>query len=92
MIPLFTMEYFGNKDFDKILGYMAGANTAGFALGYPFGNLIFDMFGSYNIAFAIFGATVLAVFIIMQYSYKGARQDRLIIESQTKENEQCPVN
>lgn len=76
MVPLFVAEFFGNKSFEKAVGIFISATTAGMALGTPFSNLFYDVFGSYNAAFLIFGGSVLLVLIVIQFVFKAAKKDR----------------
>lgn len=82
MVPLFASELFGNRCFGKTVGLFAAASTAGFAVGSPLGNIIFDFFGSYNIAFALFGGVAVFVTIAMQFVLSAANRDRLRIEAE----------
>ena len=79
MLPLFASEFFGNKSFDKFVGLFASASTAGFAIGAPFGNVCYDIFGSYKVAFAVFTVLMAIVAIGMQYVLTAANRDRKII-------------
>lgn len=88
MLPLFASEFFGNKSFARVVGVFSAASTAGFALGSPFANLCFDLFGNYNVAFSVFAALMLFVTVTMQFVVRYARRDRKIIESQLKEAEE----
>ena len=82
MLPLFASELFGNKHFNKIVGLFASASTAGFALGAPFANLCYDIFGDYNIAFIVFACLMLFVAIVMQIVLRAAnREKKIILES-----------
>lgn len=81
MLPLFASELFGNKSFNKCVGVFSAASTAGFALGAPFANLCYDIFGDYNVAFIVFGALMLFVAVAMQFVVSFARRDRKIIEA-----------
>ena len=76
MIPLFASELFGNKDFDKVLGVFIAANYAGYALGAPLGNLCYDVFGSYNVSFVIFGILMIFASVAMQFVLSSANRDR----------------
>lgn len=76
MVPLFASELFGNKDFDKILGIFVSANYAGYAIGSPLGNICYDLFGSYNVSFVIFGILMLFASITMQFVLTAANRDR----------------
>ena len=80
MLPLFAMEFFGNKEYEKFVGIFASASTAGFAIGSPFGNVCYDLFGSYNIAFYVFGAMLIFVTISMQYVLSASQRNRKEIE------------
>ncbi len=81
MLPLFASEFFGNRDFDKVVGVFVSANYAGYALGSPLGNACHDLFGDYKIAFLIFGILMIITTVAMQYSLLAARHDRKLIES-----------
>ena len=93
MVPLFASELFGNRCFGKTVGLFAAASTAGFAVGAPLGNIIFDFFGSYNVAFALFGGIALFVAFAMQFVLSAANRDRKAIlkalaEAEAKEAEE----
>ena len=76
MLPLITAEYFGDKDFDKILGIVVGVNYAGYALGAPFGNVCYDIFGDYKLAFLVFGALMVLVFLLQHTALKLSHKER----------------
>lgn len=80
MLPLFAMELFGNKEYEKFVGVFVSASTAGFAIGSPFGNICYDLLGSYNLAFYVFGAMLIFVTVSMQYVLSAANRDRKAIE------------
>jgi len=79
MLPIFAVEFFGNKAFDKLIGIFCSVSAAGFAIGSPFGNLCYDIFGDYKIAFLIFAILMAAVTVMLQFVLKAARRDRKII-------------
>lgn len=79
MLPLYASEMFGNKSFDKVLGIFVSVNYIGFALGAPFGNICYDILGDYKFAFAVFGAAMLIVAVVMQYCLTAANRDKKII-------------
>jgi len=81
MLPLFAMELFGNKDFNKFVGLFVSASYAGFAIGSPLGNLCYDILGDYQLSFVIFSAMMVCVIITMQYVSLAARRDRRMIEA-----------
>ena len=79
MLPLYASELFGNKCFDKTVGLFSAASTAGFALGSPFANLCYDIFGDYNVPFIVFGVMMLFVTVTMQFVLHAANRDRAVI-------------
>ncbi len=87
MIPLYVSEFFGNKSFEKFTGIFVSVNYAGYAIGSPLGNIFYDLFGSYNIAFVMFGIMMFIAAISMQYVLKAANNDRKIILDMEKEKE-----
>ena len=84
MLPLYASELFGNKSYMNVLGVFSAANYAGYAFGSPIGNFIYDIFGSYNIAFIVFGALMVFVAVAMQYVVIQSRKDKALVESQLK--------
>ena len=91
MLPLFASEFFGNKSFPRVVGLFSAASTAGFALGSPFANLCFDIFGNYNVAFAAFAALMIFVTVSMQFVAYFAGRDRKIIEATFSEAQEAGV-
>lgn len=85
MIPIFATEFFGNKPFDKLVGVFASASTAGFAVGSPFGNMCYDLFGDYKLAFLVFAALMLVVAIALQFALRAANRDKKRILEEEKE-------
>jgi MFS family permease len=64
--PLIVAECFGMKSFGVILGMTFVATTIGSAAGPPFAGMIFDKYGSYVMAFAVFIITY-AIGAIMSF-------------------------
>ena len=62
MLPIYAGDLFGEKDYNKMLGYVVSSNTIGYALGAPIMGFIFDMFGSYVSAF--FGGAVIMAIVL----------------------------
>ncbi len=67
LIPIYAGDLFGQKSFDQILGIFVSVNTAGYAIGAPMINLIFDHCGSYNPGFLICAVLMVAVIVAMQF-------------------------
>ncbi len=76
MLPVFVTEFFGNKDFDKLIGIVVSVSSAGFAIGSPLGNFCYDIFGDYRLAFAIFAILMGIVTITLQFVLSAANRDR----------------
>ena len=76
MLPIFAVEFFGNKAFDKLIGIFTAVSTAGFAIGSPVGNLFYDVFGSYRLAFAVFAVLMAIVAVSLQFVLRAANRDR----------------
>ena len=85
MLPLFASEFFGNKSFEKNVGLFTSSSYAGFAIGAPFANVFYDLFGNYNVPFVLFAALMLFVTISLQFVLKCAHKDRKIILDALKE-------
>ena len=85
MLSLFASELFGNRAFPKTMGIFAAVNTAGYAVGKPIANWVFDTFGSYNPIILTFGAIMLAVTIVFQFILNSAYKQRKIILAAVEE-------
>ena len=84
MLPLFANELFGNRNFDKFVGMFVSASCAGFAVGYPFGNVLYDIFGNYKIAITVFICMMVFSAISMQFVLTAAKNDKK--KAQSAEN------
>ncbi len=67
MLPIYAGDLFGQKSFNKILGIFVSVNTAGYAVGAPMINLIFDKFGTYNPGFILCAVLMIGIIIAMQF-------------------------
>ena len=76
MLPIFAVEFFGNKPFDKLIGLFTAVSTAGFAIGAPLGNLFYDFFGNYQLAFLVFAVLMALVTVSLQFVLRSAHRDR----------------
>ena len=81
MLPIFAGDLFGQKSFDKVLGIFVSVNTAGFALGSPVMNIIYDKLGSYVVAFAVCGVLMAVVTVVMQFVIHSAHLFRKRVEA-----------
>ena len=80
MLPIIVGDLFGQKSFNRILGIFVSVNTAGFALGSPVMNIIYDLLGSYVIAFAVCGGLMIVVAVVMQFVIHRAHIFRKAVE------------
>ena len=66
MLPIYTREFFDKESFGRMLGILVAVNTAGYALGAPFLNMIYDLTGSYAAGFITVGTIMLVVLVTLQ--------------------------
>lgn len=67
IVPLVAAELFGEKDFSKLLGIFVALNTAGYAVGNPLCNLVFDKVGTYSPMLIIMGALLVVLAVMFQF-------------------------
>lgn len=82
MIPFLASELFGDKPFEKVLGTFMAAKYVGDAIGTPFGNILHDFLGNYNLSFVIFSIISLVVILAMQFILSAASKERATILSE----------
>lgn len=80
MLPIYAGDLFGQKSFDKILGIFVSVNTAGYAVGAPVINLVYDIFGSYNIGFLFCAALMCVIIVVLQFVIKVGHEKKKLIE------------
>lgn len=81
MLPIYAGDLFGQKSFNKILGIFVSVNTAGYAVGAPMINLIFDKFGSYNPGFIFCAVLMIGITIAMQFIISKAHKYQKLAEA-----------
>lgn len=67
MLPIFAGSLFGLKSYNQILGFFSAACTAGYAVGIPLINLVYDICGTYVPAFTTLSFVMLLVLVAFQY-------------------------
>jgi MFS family permease len=81
VIPLLVGEYFGLRAFGTILGLVTISGTLGAAIGPVLTGRIFDVMGSYDLAFMLhivsFFAAAVAMFLLRRPGCLVARDERL---------------
>ena len=63
MVPLIAADLFGEKEFSKMVGLFVSLNTAGYALGTPIANWIYDDCKTYTPVLYFFAAVMLALVV-----------------------------
>lgn len=81
MIPIFANDLFGNKAYNKMLGLFVSVNTAGYALGTPVMNLVYDRFNTYTPMFIVCGVMMFGILITFQFIITAAHK----VKKQTEE-------
>ena len=79
MLPIFAGDLFGEKSFNKILGLFVSINTAGYAVGAPMTNWVFDKFGTYKPMFLVCAVAMAVVTIVFQFVISASHKDRMEI-------------
>jgi len=74
LIPIYTADIFGKRDYNKLLGIFEAITNAGFAIGIPAINVCYDAFGSYNPAFAACAFIMAAVLVTMNFVITASRK------------------
>ncbi len=73
MLPIFARELVERKYFYKVLGIFVSVNTAGYALGGPVANFVFDFTGSYKLWIFFCVGLIAIVCITMNFVISRAR-------------------
>jgi len=66
-ITLITRGVFGSEYYNGLIGKFMAMNYAGYAIGAPVINIFYDISGSYNTAFILYGCIMVLVFVAMQF-------------------------
>lgn len=74
MIPIFALDLFGERAYNKVLGILVSVNYAGFAVGTPLMNLCFDIFGSYRPMFAVCAVVMAVITVAFQLVITASRR------------------
>ena len=84
MLPIYALDLFGQKSYNQHLGIIVSVNTAGYAVGAPLMNLVYDLTGNYIIGLVIAGCLMAIVIIILQYVITISNRERrkqLVLEN-----------
>ena len=80
MLPLIVSDLFGQHSYAKLLGLFVSVNTAGYAIGTPIANLVYDMCGTYTPVLIALACIMLAITLCFQYIINEAHKMRQAIE------------
>lgn len=86
VIPLIAADLFGEKEFSKLLGIFVGINTAGYAVGSPMCNLVFDRMQSYRPVLLALSILLVVVSIAFQFILNAAGNVRKQVQEQSTQN------
>lgn len=76
MLPLITAELFGQRSFAQMLGIVSAINTAGYSLGPPITNFVYDAIGSYTPVFTLYLFIMTAVTVCFMMVLAAAKRER----------------
>ena len=76
MISFIVTELFGEKDYARLLGIFFAFNTAGYALGSPVFNLVYDWLGSYRPVLYVVIPMMAAIIVCYQFVIRAAKKLR----------------
>lgn len=76
MVPLIAADLFGEKEYAKLVGLFVSINTAGYALGTPLANVIFDIWKTYVPVLFIFAGIMLCMVVAFVFITGAAEKTR----------------
>ena len=76
LIPIFSNEMYGTRASDQVSGILSSACTAGFAIGGPLINLVYDYLGTYKPAYPLATVSMVAVTVILLLVMKSAQREK----------------
>ena len=82
MLPLYAADLFGEKDYSKMLGIFVAVNYAGYAVGSPVVNVVYDICHSYTPAFIFCAVLMTVVTVTMQFVIGKAHRFRKTVLAQ----------
>lgn len=78
MLPLITEYMFGQRSYTQMLGIFVSVNTAGYAVGAPVVNLIYDVCGTYKPIIIVSAVIVGIVAIELQRIFAIIHKERML--------------
>jgi MFS family permease len=82
VVPLIVSDLFPGASYNRILGILTAANSAGFALAPPIANWFYDGFGNYNLV--IWGCAGIMVLILLAFQWiiADAHRKKRVLQNQ----------
>ena len=82
MLPIYASDLFGERSYEKMLGYFVSVNVMGYATGAPTVNLCFDILGTYTPMLIACAGIMLAVTLVMQFVITRAHSMQAEVEGE----------
>ena len=76
MLPLIASDMFGERSYAKIMGLFVSINTAGYAVGAPLTNLVYDMTGTYRDVLFVLSGLMAVITVVLQFVLRRAAAER----------------
>lgn len=76
MLPLLAEEIFGQRSFAQMLGIFVAVNTAGYAVGAPVVNLVYDLCGTYKPVLIVLAVIMILVAIELQRVLRVVKKEK----------------
>lgn len=76
ILPILALDFFGNRSYVKVVGYVTAISTAGQALGTPAMNLVYDWVQDYFLAFLLCGVSTVLILITVNSLLIVSKRDK----------------
>lgn len=80
MLPIYANDFFGDKDYDRMMSLFVSFNTFGYACGAPLVNLCYDTLGSYTPILIALGFLMIVTLVTLHFIVGAAHKVRCKIE------------
>lgn len=76
MLPLIAGDVFGQASYAKMMGIIVSINTAGYAIGTPIANLVYDKCGTYAPILFVLAGLMVVVAVVFQLNLNVVAKDK----------------
>lgn len=80
LLPILSMQLFGRRDYDVVLGLMFGMHSLSGVVAGPLSNLVYDRVGSYTGIFLGFIGVAALVLLLYLVAFRLSRRERAALE------------